>query len=422
MKRWLKICFQLYDKVSMWGFSGIVHYLIRKIRPNPLKTYFVDNARNYPVNEPEQGITIIGPLSRIGTSLSKVLRDFAYSLKDAGIPFQTFDTGEKQVPESDMDGILTPPSEFRIRRYSHVVEMTFPSPLPDGIVEHRAQIAFWEFNEGIKEAYHCLYDRLDPIIAMSDFNYQYFQREFGEEKQVFKILYPLRMDISKVPDIATCRNQFGFKKGDFLVFYNFAYSSGWWRKNPLDAIRAFAQAFPNPGSEKLVMKTANAQLCRNRENQLLSLAREVGIEDRLVLFNDWMTQRDVYSLTNACDVYLSLHRAEGFGLGLAEAMCLGKAVICTDYSASTEFCKPGISIPIPFELVDITPEEKASHMWYRGVRRWAKPDVTAASEALNRLRHDEMLRNRIGTAAANHIKQQYSIEQFQTSVLSFLKS
>ena len=299
--------------------------------------------------------------------------------------------------------------------------MTFPTPLPDGIVGQRAQIAFWEFNEGIKNAYHCLSDRKDPVIAMSDFNYRYFLKEFGGEKKVFKILYPLRSDVSGASAKETCRERFGFGTDDFIVFYNFAYSSGWWRKNPMDAVRAFARAFPVAGREKLVMKTANSRICGDRVAQLRALAAEVGISDRFVLFDDWMTQHDVYDLTNVCDVYLSMHRAEGFGLGIAEAMCLGKAVVCTDYSASTEFCKPEFSVPVPYRLVDLSPDVRASHFWYRGVRQWAQPDVDAAAEALVRLREDGDLRERMGAAAAENIKKRYSIDRFRASVLDFLE-
>lgn len=412
---------RLYENVSIWGVKGVLDYFARMIRPDPLRSFFVENARKYPYSTSETGITLIGPLTKKSWSLSKVLRDFAFSLKDAGIPFQTFDTGPKETHASDTEGILTDVSDFRIRRYSHVVEMLFPCPLPNGIVDHRARIAFWEFNEGIADAFHCLDERDEPIIAMSDFNYGYFKKEFEGQKRIFKVLYPLRMEISSVLEKKACRAKFGLGLDDFVVFYNFSYSSGWWRKNPLDAVRAFARAFPTLRNARLVLKTANAHRFRDREEQLLALAEEVGVRDRLILFNEWMSQLDLYNLTNACDVYLSLHRAEGFGLGLAEAMCLGKPVICTDYSAPTEFCTKDHCIPVPFEMVELTTEQKKSSVWYRGVRQWAAPDVEAAAESLVKLQNNESLRLQLGTAARDYVRTAYSVDRFRESVLSFLQ-
>ena len=213
----------IHAKLSVWGVKGAIQYLLRKIRKDPMGAYFADNARKHPYPTPELGITIIGPLTKQASSLSHVLRDFAFSLKDAGIPFQTFDTGPGETPESDTSGILTPISEFRIRRFSNVIENISRSPLPEGIVPHRAQIMFWEFQEGILDADPGLSERTDSIIAMSDFNYRYFCEELKGITSVFKILYPMRIDVSGVMDKQSSRVKFGLGQEDFVVFYNFNY-------------------------------------------------------------------------------------------------------------------------------------------------------------------------------------------------------
>lgn len=406
-------------KVSMWGWKGVFEYLTRPFRGNPQRAFFVRNAKRFPCVRPETGITIVGPLSTPGKATSKVLRDFARSLKAAGIPFQTYDTGSGETSASELDGILTPVEDFRIRRFSHLVEMIFPNPIPDGTVEHRARIVFWEFNEGVGDAFHCLVERNDDIIAMSDFNYEYFRREFGSRVGVFKILYPLQIDVDGVLDKAACRKKFGFASSDFIVFFNFSYSSGWWRKNAPGAVRAFALAFRNVPDAKLVLKTRALQAFEDRKAELLRIAETEGVRDRVLLFDEYLTQKDVYNLTNACDVYLSLHRAEGFGLGLAEAMILSKAVVATDYSSTTEFCKEEHALLVPFEMVDVKPCEKDT-FWYRNVTRWAEPDIKAAAEALKRLYEDEGLRARLGRNARDFILKTYSTERFRESVRAFL--
>ena len=407
-------------KFSMWGWKGVFEYLTRPFRKDPLKTFFIRNAKDHPYAASEPGITIVGPLSTPAKATSKVLRDFAFSLKASGIPFQTYDTGSREIPASELAGILTPVEDFRIRRFSHLVEMIFPNPIPDGIVDHRARIAFWEFNEGIGDAFHCLVERNEPIIAMSDFNYEYFRREFGSRVQVFKILYPLQIRTEGVLGKRECRRKFGFSETDFIVFFNFSYSSGWWRKNSVGAVRAFARAFRDVPNAKLVLKTRALQDSSEREKELLRTAEEEGVRDKVVLFDAYMTQEDVLDLTNVCDVYLSLHRAEGFGLGIAEAMMLSKVVVVTDYSSTTEFCKKDHAVLVPFKMVDVKPNEK-DLFWYRSVKQWAEPDIEAAAAALKRLYEDEALRLRLGNAARDFIRDAFSTERFRASVLSFLR-
>ena len=404
----------------MWGIRGVLDWVARFRRDLRLRSFFKKNARKYPYPQPESGITIIGALSGGAWSLSKVLRDFAHSLRDAGIPFQTYDIGNGKDPSEDYADIMTPRSEFRIRRYSHVVEMV-SSPLPDGIVDHRSRIVFWEFQEGVGEAFHPLIERDDGIIAMSDFNFEYFKREFGSRIHVSKILYPLQMNISTVPSKRDCRRKFNLGENDFLVFYNFAYTSGWWRKNPIGVVRVFARALRKVPEARLIFKTSARKAFANREAELMDAIRNEGVSDKVVLFNDWMPQCDLYALTNACDVCLSLHRAEGFGLGVAEAMLLSKPVIVTDYSATTEFCKADNSMLVPCERVAIPPGQKDA-VWYRAVQTWAEPDLDAAASALAQLHSQPELRERLGRAARASLMHRYSISQFRESVLDFLSS
>ena len=134
------------------------------------------------------------------------------------------------------------------------------------------------------------------------------------------------------------------------------------------------------------------------------------------MITEYLTERDLYSLTNACDVYVSLHRAEGFGLGIAEAMSLGKAVIATDYSATTEFCRPGTALLVPFKMVSNDEQGFAGRIG----DSWAEPDVDAAARALRCLYDNPQLRNDLGNRAKAFICDYFSIENVRRSVESFL--
>lgn len=404
-------------KLAAWGFKGVVDWFIHRGRTRRERRFFLENAKQHPYSKPEKGITIVGPLSSFD-SLPKALRDFALCLKDAGIPFQALDT-EHGGLVSESGAIATSPDDFRVGRFSHSVELV-SSRIPDGIVSKRAIIMFWEFNEGLCEGYPCLLDNDDDLIAMSDFNYEYFQRTFGPKRKVHKIPYPLRIDVSGVPGKDACRAKFGFSPDDFIVFFNFNYNSGFQRKNPAGVVKAFASALRSEPNARLAFKTLGRERCPAREDELLRLAESEGVRDRLVLFNDGMPQEAVYELTNACDVYCSLHRAEGFGLGIAEAMSLSKPVVATDYSATKEFCRPEHCILVPCQMSKVPPSEMADMPSYRWCRTWADPDIHAAARALRRLYDDTSLRERLGNDARRFIENTYNTVKFRMAVESFL--
>lgn len=144
------------------------------------------------------------------------------------------------------------------------------------------------------------------------------------------------------------------------------------RKNPDGVVRAFAEAFPD-GDEpvRLVIKTHHGADFPEVMQGLRALS-----DDPRVQVRDEYTSRDaVLSLVASADAFVSLHRAEGFGRGPAEAMLLGKPVILTDYSGTQDFAGADVALLVPCRLVPVAPDE------YVGVegQRWAEPDTAAAA-------------------------------------------
>ena len=355
------------------------------------------------------------PLAR-AASTSKVLRDFAHSIKDAGIPFQVLDTDPRcQGPQEDIEGILTSKDKFDIRKYDHVVEM-LTSIVPDIDGVSKSRIAFWEFADGFQEGCRDLIQSRH-IIAMSDFCAEFFRRELPQEIKVTKLLYPFRFKLDDLPSVDEIRTKYGIVPNDFMVFFNFDYGSGFGRKNPDGAMRAFAKAFCKSDNTKLVFKTMGAKSHPNRVEFLHALAKELDIESQFIEIESYVPERELYGLTNACDVYISLHRGEGFGITLAEAMVLGKPVVCTDWSSTTEFCNTDCAMPVSYKMVRPSNIDNPS---YRGVTKWADADINAAAIALKQLKGDPVLRHEIGERARVSIKNQFAIYNFKESVEAFL--
>ena len=404
-------------KARTWGLSGVLNHLRSLAERRRIRTYLLNDAKRHQYPQPERGITLIGKFTQ-AASHGKVVRDLASALKAAGIPYQTLNTDDKpNIPMSDVSDILTPPEEFHIKRFDHVVEI-LPSIVPTSLYLPLSRIAFWEFESGFLHAYPDM-PLSKNVIAMSDFNADYFKTELPPTTTVTKILYPFHAYSGGLEDPVSIRRRYGMAANEFVVFFNFDFGSSYYRKNPEGAMRAFAAAFRNVPNTRLVFKTMRAKSRPNLLMQIETLARELDISDRLTMIHTYIPERDLFGLTNACDIYLSLHRGEGFGITLAEAMAMGKPVVCTNWSSTTEFCKPDCTIPIPYRMVPVPPNQ-VDHPYYQQVKEWAEPDIDAAATELRRLYENPALRADIGCKAANSIAEQFSTENSRKSIETFL--
>jgi glycosyltransferase involved in cell wall biosynthesis len=121
------------------------------------------------------------------------------------------------------------------------------------------------------------------------------------------------------------------------------------------------------------------------------------------LIEETLDRPDVLGLINACDAYVSLHRGEGFGRTLAEAMLYGKPVIATNYSGNVDFMMEGLSYPVDFTLERI-PRDAYPFLELTDGAEWAEPDVEDAAQKMRdayRDSKDESLSRDIKTFAAN---------------------
>lgn len=164
----------------------------------------------------------------------------------------------------------------------------------------------------------------------------------------------------------------------FSVLFCFDFWSTVSRKNPYGVIEAFQAAFPPGHAARLVLKISSA----NQFPDAMGALRERCASDpRIVLLERHLSAAAMDQLLLEADVLLSLHRAEGFGLTLAEAMAAGLPVIATGYSGNLAFMAPGEAELVPYSLVPIAEPEGD---YPRGCR-WAEPDGAWAARALRSL-------------------------------------
>ena len=404
----------LLKSLRVWGIVGAIDFMRRWPMLHKLKNS--DKHRN---NHPQRGITLIGPFSA-HTGNSHTMRNMAQMLKNANVPFQTFDTNcSPTLPYSDYKHLLTPLKEFDLGRYSHVIEL-FTQHAPTSPTRIHALLAFWEYESGFDFAFPTTATSRFPVVAMSDFNARYFRSILPPSRSVFKIRYPLILDTLHATSSETLRARYKIPPTAFLVFFNFDYGSSYQRKNPEGVINAFAKAFKPTDNAMLLLKTSNAKRHPENEKRLRSVVNTVSLnQERLVIIDDALPQSDMSGLFHACDAYISLHRGEGFGIGMAEAMACGKPVIATNYSANTEFCTDETSIPVPYKMT--TPSKAdVDNPAYNHVTSWAEPDINFAASALNRCYKNRNFAKQIGKNGATFIMKYFSLENFRHDVEAFL--
>lgn len=188
------------------------------------------------------------------------------------------------------------------------------------------------------------------------------------------------------------RAAFGLPDGPVLLF-SFDYLSTVERKNPRGLLEAFTRAFPEGSGPVLVLKSINADQRPDAAEELRLHAAE---RSDVVLLEDYLDAHDRDALLATCDVYVSLHRSEGLGLTMAEAMAQGKPVIATGYSGNTEFMTEENSFLVPWTPTPV-PEGAAP---YPAGATWAAPDLDAAAALMRLVVEDPALAAERGRRAA----------------------
>ena len=195
----------------------------------------------------------------------------------------------------------------------------------------------------------------------------------------------------------------GVPAGRFVFLLLFDFDSFVERKNPLAAIDAFRRAFPRDAGATLLIKTTSGS---RHPAALAELQALVAGEPHAQLVDRTLPRGEVNGLIAACDAVVSLHRAEGFGLVLAEAMELGKPVVATGWSGNVDFMNAGNSCPVSYELVPI----ERDYGPYTAGSRWAKPDVDHAAWYMSRLVDDSDYRQTISRRGRETIRTEFSPE------------
>jgi glycosyltransferase involved in cell wall biosynthesis len=255
---------------------------------------------------------------------------------------------------------------------------------------------FWEL-EVVPAHWQDAIDSVDGILVASRFVEKAIRAR--TDKPVLRV--PLPLPTAPAP-LAMGRADFGLEEGKFYFLSMFDFHSAIERKNPFAVIAAFRAAFPAHRDDvRLLIKTSNADAA---PEPLARLIAAVGGDRRIIVRDQHLHRRHLRALQACCDAYVSLHRAEGFGLVMAEAMALGKPVIATAWSGNMDFMDRDNSLLIDYQLVPVPegayPDAQDAH--------WADPSVEAAAAAMASLANDLAKARMLGERARLSVLEQLS--------------
>src|SRR5919112_3353424 len=274
---------------------------------------------------------------------------------------------------------------------------TFAERAGPGFFFDRYSIGLWWWEiDKFPERFHQAFDHLEEVWVGSHFVADAISA--ASPIPVVKVTMPVSMPRIEEFD----RADLGLPEG-FVFLFVFDYHSVFERKNPLALVEAFAQAFPEGSGASLVLKCINSEHHQGEHERLTEAAkghRDIHVIDRYV------TAAEKNAMFAGCDCYVSLHRSEGFGNTLAEAMYLGKPVIATGYSGNMEFMTPQNSYPVDYTLKPIGDDAGP----YPATGEWAEPDVGNAARLMRHVFENQGEASERGLRAAEDLRQNHSAE------------
>jgi glycosyltransferase involved in cell wall biosynthesis len=255
----------------------------------------------------------------------------------------------------------------------------------------------WELPQW-PNAFGKVHQFVDEIWAQS----AYVQSAFARQGETPVHRMPMAVQIPS--PVAAIRARFGLPEGRFFFYLMFDGNSWLSRKNPVAGVRAFQQAFA--GGETGVGLVIKAMNIRDNDPIWKEVVEIAARDARIHLLSERMSRQDTIDFMASCDAYISLHRSEGFGRVIAEAMALGQPVVVTNFSGNVDFCNAQTSYLVDGELVPLRPGD---YLFHEG-QYWCDPDVSIAARQLVRVIEDAKERERIAAAGKLHIATDYSIE------------
>ena len=347
------------------------------------------------------GINFVGYL-KAQSGLGQGSRLLCRSVKKSKYDFAAIDTkyGEtKSYNETEFDNELTTEFPYNINIFHVQPHTNFEVALSQIGIENlkgRYNIGYWVYEiEDIPKKWYDTFKYVNEIWTPSEFVANAF-------KKVSPVpVYTIPYGIETKKDENLTRKDFDIPEDKFVFLCLYDPKSSVERKNPQAVIRAFKKAFENNDKDVFLVIKMN----KGTQENIDELKDELQGINNYKIITDVLPNETLYSLISLCDVYVSLHRSEGFGLVMAEAMSLGTVCIATNYSANLDFMNKDNSLLVDYKMVPVGIKK---HYLYSYNDLWADADVEQASKYMVKLYKDKELYNRLKENAKKYISEEFS--------------
>jgi len=323
-----------------------------------------------------EGVNIAGLLSA-ELGIGEAARGHVKAIRSAKIPciLHDVDAGFSRKNDTTFAGQFSEKAPYDISLLEINADFLLPFERRYGqnLMQNRYCIGHWAWElSTFPEKWYSSFRPLDEVWVASS----YVQRGIASIAPI-----PV-MTIHYVIDRAAPgmfgRGHFGIPQDAYVFLFIFDFFSVFERKNPLAVVEAFLSAFPAGEPVRLVIKSINGE--RYPQERAL-LGAKAKMDPRVMLMEEYRSRDETLDLIGCCDTYVSLHRSEGFGLTMAEAMLSNKPVIATNYSGNTDFLNVDNGFPVNYSLIEL---DRAYGPYLPG-STWAEPDVQDAARLMRRV-------------------------------------
>ncbi len=266
----------------------------------------------------------------------------------------------------------------------------------------------WELNNSVPQDWKQHIGLFDELWAPSTF----IRNTFIEH---FKVpTYTLSPIVRHRTDQTFKRADFGLGNDEYVFLFLCDFKSIAERKNPLALVRAFKEAFTTENNVRLVLKLSSGAT----DPEYLQRLQSECANARILLIDEIMPRQKIDSLFGLCDSYVSLHRCEGFGITLAEAMLAGKPVIATGWSGNLDFMTDDNSYLVKHKLIELD----RNYGPYMAGEHWAEPDLEHAAQLMKEVFDKRFQPNPRTKSAVASIEQKYSLGALSQSISQRLQA